>query len=346
LIFGGIARVFKYGNIVPFAMGLGLFQVGEFSFLIAREGINSGTLSEEGYSLALMTAVVTMALTPFTIRLAPVLYGQWREKFPREPLQTFNLPEVSLREHVVIAGHGRVGTFVAQLLEHLGQRFVVVENNPERADAARDAGYPVVFGDAAAEPVLEAAGVKKARLVIVTVPDPAGARLVVECVRRINPHVRIVARAAAVNQLEELEQLGVYEAVQPEFEAGLELGRQALSRLGFEAGEIQRFSDRIRREHYAPITDRSADKELPLRQASRMIETEWVRLPQGSVMVGKTIGELRIRSSIGVSVVAVIRGGEVLPNPGPEITFEADDVVGTLGTPDQRAAFRALAHGP
>jgi CPA2 family monovalent cation:H+ antiporter-2 len=63
--------------------------------------------------------VVTMSLTPFTIRLAPVLYGRWREKFPREPLQTFNLPEAGLREHVVIAGHGRVGTFVAQLLQHL-----------------------------------------------------------------------------------------------------------------------------------------------------------------------------------------------------------------------------------
>ena len=93
-----------------------------------------------------------MALTPFTIRLAPVLYGRWREKFPREPLRTFNLPESGLKDHVVIAGHGRVGTFVAQLLHRLKQSFAVVDSHPSRADAAMEAGYPVVFGDAAPDP--------------------------------------------------------------------------------------------------------------------------------------------------------------------------------------------------
>ncbi len=333
---------------MPFAVGLGLFQVGEFSFVIAREGVSAGMISGELYSIALTTAVITMVLTPFAARLAPTLYGRWRERFPREPLQTFNLPEMGLSNHVVIAGYGRVGTFVAQLLHRLEQRFVVVDSNPERADTARDAGFPTVSGDAAAEPVLEAAEVKKARLVIVTVPDPAGARLVVERVRGINPHVHVVARAAAVEQLEELVRLGVYEAVQPEFEAGLELGRQALLHLGLGAGEIQRFSDQVRHEHYAPVTDRSADEKLLLHlgRTLRMIETEWVRLPDNSAIVGKTIGDLQIRSSIGASVVAIIRGDEVLPNPGPEVAFEADDVVGVLGTPDQRAAFRALAHEP
>ena len=346
LIFGSITRAFGYGNIAPFAVSLGLFQVGEFSFVIAREGVSSGAISAELFSIALTAAVVTMSLTPFTIRLAPVLYGRWREKFPREPLQTFNLPEAGLREHVVIAGHGRVGTFVAQLLQHLKQRFVVVDSNPERADAARDAGYPTVFGDAAAEPVLEAAGVGKARLVIVTVPDPAGTRLVIERIRRIAPEVHVVARSATPNQLEELGRLGVYEAVQPELEAGLELGRQALSHLGVGASEIHRLSDQIRREFYAPVISYSADKELlsRLRRTSQMIGTEWIRLPENSPVVGKTLGNLRIRSETGVSVVAVIREEDLLPNPGPELIFEAGDVVGALGTPDQRATFRALAN--
>jgi CPA2 family monovalent cation:H+ antiporter-2 len=112
-------------------------------------------------------------------------------------------------------------------------------------------------------------------------------------------------------------------------------------------GEIQRFSDQIRRELYAPITARSADEELllQLQRTSRMTETEWVRLPEGSGMVGETIGELQIRGKTGASVVAIIRGNDVLPNPGPEIAFEAGDVVGGLGTPEQRAALRALAHG-
>jgi monovalent cation:H+ antiporter-2, CPA2 family len=176
------------------------------------------------------------------------------------------------------------------------------------------------------------------------VHDPAGARLVVERVRGIAPDVHVVARAVSQEQLEELGGLGVYEAVQPEFEAGLELGRQALSHLGIGAGEIQRISDRIRRELYTLVVGASRDGNLlqQLDRTSRMIETEWFHLPENGPVAGETIGEIRIRSKTGASVVAIVRGDEALPNPGPEVSFEAGDVIGVLGTPDQRAAFRKL----
>jgi CPA2 family monovalent cation:H+ antiporter-2 len=346
-IFGGITRVFGYGNIAPFAVSLGLFQVGEFSFVIAREGVASNAISQEIYSIALTTAVVTMALTPFATRLAQPVYSRWRERFPKEQMDTFNLPETGLRDHVVIAGHGRIGTFVARLLDRLDQEFVVIENNPGRSDEIREAGFPMVFGDAAAEPVLEAAGIGKARLVIVTMPDAAGVRLAIQRIKNMNPEVHIVARSVTTDQLEELRGLGVYEAVQPEFEAALELGRQALSHLGVGAGEIQRFSDRVRSELYAPVSGNGVSDDLlsQLRRTSRMIETDWTRVPEDSELRGRTIGELGIRSEIGVSVVAVIRGDEVIPNPGPEVSLEVGDVVGTLGTPGQRDAFREFVEG-
>jgi K+:H+ antiporter len=345
LLFAGLARGFGYGNIVPFAVGLGLFQVGEFSFVIARVGIDVGALSSRTYSLALTTAVVTMALTPFAARAAPLLYGRWREWFPVEPLKTVDLPETGLKDHVVIVGYGRVGSFVARMLRALEQPFVVVDLDPGRADAARESRLPVVYGDAAAEPILEAAGVREARLILVTVPDAIGARLVVERVRALKPGVHIVVRSTSVEQLEDLSRLGVYEAVQPELEAGLELGRQALVHLGIGAGEIQRFSDQVRQELYAPITDRSASGGLlsRLRRASKMIETDWIELPEYSPLTGKTIGELGVRARTGASIVAIVREESVIANPGPEVTIAPGDTVGVLGTPDQRAALRDLA---
>jgi CPA2 family monovalent cation:H+ antiporter-2 len=104
LIFAGTAQAFGYGNIVPLAVGLGLFQVGEFSFVIARVGLDAEAMSQRSYSIMLTTAVITMSLTPFAIRLAPALYGRLREQFPRESLRTFNLPDTGLRDHVVLAG--------------------------------------------------------------------------------------------------------------------------------------------------------------------------------------------------------------------------------------------------
>jgi CPA2 family monovalent cation:H+ antiporter-2 len=171
---------------------------------------------------------------------------------------------------------------------------------------------------------------------------------VVERVRSINPNVHVVARSTTVEQLAELGRLGVYEAVHPESEAGLELGRQALYHLGVAAEDIQRFADEVRRELYAPITRQGIDDDLyaQLRRASREIETEWIRLPESDSVVNKTIGDLQIRSSTGASIVAIVRGEEVMPNPGPEVALRAGDLVGVLGTPDQRTAFRALTNEP
>jgi CPA2 family monovalent cation:H+ antiporter-2 len=357
LIFGGLTKVFGYGNIVPFAVGLGLFQVGEFSFLLAREGISSDAISQKTYSLVLATAAITMALTPLAARLAPVLYGRYRRRFPREPLQTFNLPAGGLQDHAVVAGYGRVGSFVARLLDRLEKPFVVVEANPNRADEAKAAGFPTVYGDAVAIPVLEAAGIGGARLVVLTIPDALAARLAVERVRGLAPEADLLVRAESAGQLEDLGRLGVYEAVQPELEAGLELARQALARFGVAAEEAQTFADAVRRELYAPISGEEATREggdrlfARLRQASQTIEVEWVRLqgpekgegPTGRGLLGHTIGDLGVRSETGASILAVVREDEVIPNPGASLALQAGDAVGVLGTPEQRAAFRAIA---
>jgi monovalent cation:H+ antiporter-2, CPA2 family len=362
LIFGGLAKVFGYGNIVPFAVGLGLFQVGEFSFLIAREGISADAISQNTYSLVLATAAITMALTPLVARLAPVLYSRYRLRFPREPLQTFNLPAGGLRDHAVVAGYGRVGSFVSRLLDRLDKPFVVVEANPNRADEAKAAGFPTVYGDAVTVPVLEAAGIGGARLVVLTIPDAIATRLAVERLRNLAPTADLLVRAESAAQLEDLGRLGVYEAVQPELEAGLELARQALARFGVAAEEAQNFADGVRRELYAPISGEGAAREdgdnlfARLRQASQAIEIEWVRLPEGYApdtddlesptkrgLLGHTIGDLGVRSETGASILAVVRGDEVIPNPGADLVLQDGDAVGVLGTPEQRASFRTIA---
>ncbi|MDP9454717.1 MAG: cation:proton antiporter [Actinomycetota bacterium] len=348
VIFAGLARTFGYGNIVPFALGLGLFQVGEFSFLLARVGVEEGAISQGTYSIALTTAVVTMALTPFAAREAPRLYGLWRRRFPAAPMENIELPETGLEDHVVIVGYGRVGQFVARMIGGLDCPFVVIDAYPGRVDEAKNEKVPIVFGDATAEPVLEAAGVSEARLVVLTVPEPVVVRLVVERVRSMNPEVRIVARSTSQEHLEDLSSLGVYEAVQPELEAGLELGRQALLRLGIGAGEVQRFSDRVRRELYAPLMSDGDGRNVlhRLRRASEVIETDWIEVPEDGLLANRKIGELDIRARTGASVVAVVRDEDVAANPGPDFELAPGDLLAVLGTPEQRAAFSDLLLSP
>jgi CPA2 family monovalent cation:H+ antiporter-2 len=100
----------------------------------------------------------------------------------------------------------------------------------------------------------------------------------------------------------------------------------------------------VRRELYAPITRQGTEGDLlaQLGRASRQIETEWVRLTENSTLGGRTIGELGVRTKTGASVVAIVRDDLVVASPGPDDRFEAGDLVGVLGTPEQRASFVAL----
>jgi CPA2 family monovalent cation:H+ antiporter-2 len=133
--------------------------------------------------------------------------------------------------------------------------------------------------------------------------------------------------------------------VQPEFEAGLEITRQALLHLNISATEIQRFTDAVRREQYAPLYSRHDDYAtvVQLGSASRLLELNWVKLENDSPLAGHTIQALRIRSETGVSVVGVMRAGELHPNPAVEFRFAAGDMVAVMGDTQHLAAFQVMA---
>lgn len=187
LIFSTLSSVFGYGNVVPLAVGLGLFQVGEFSFVLARVGISTNSISNDLYALTLTTAIVTMVLTPLVSGLTAPLYALRKRWFKQEPLQSINLPETGLRNHVIIAGGGRVGQYVAQVLQRLELAFVIVEMDYRRVTQAKDENFPVIYGDASQEIVLEAAKVNQACLVLITTPAVITTQTIVDKVRHSNP---------------------------------------------------------------------------------------------------------------------------------------------------------------
>lgn len=344
LIFGTLSSLFGYGNVVPLAVGLGLFQVGEFSFVLARVGLGTASISDDLYNLTLTTAIVTMVLTPAVSGLTTPLYALRKRWFKREPIQTINLPETGLRDHVVIAGGGRVGHYVAQVLQHLELAFVMVELDYRRVAQAKQEGYPIIYGDATQEIVLEAAEVKQASLVLITTPAIIVTRTIVDQVRHLSPTVHIVARAEGIEQMQALHEHGVYEVVQPEFEAGLEITRQALLHLNIPATDIQRFTDTIRQELYAPLYRTYNDYQTitHLQNISRLLELNWVKLTANSPLVGKTIQELKVRSQTGATIVGIIHDGTLQLNPNTDYQFSTDDLVAVLGNSEQLAAFQAM----
>ena len=137
LIFGTLSRLFGYGNVVPLAVSLGLFQVGEFSFVLARVGLSTNSISNYLYALTLTTAIVTMFLTPLVSGLTTPIYAWLRQRRPREPLQSINLPATGLHRRLLIAGGGHVGYYIALVLQRLDLAFVVIELDYYRVERAR-----------------------------------------------------------------------------------------------------------------------------------------------------------------------------------------------------------------
>jgi CPA2 family monovalent cation:H+ antiporter-2 len=344
-ILGGLAYAFGYRNVVPLAVGLGLWQIGEFAFVLGRVGLTSGALSAEAFTLVLNTAVLSMVLTPAISGLTTPIYAWWRRRSGREPFQTINLPTGGLHDHVVIVGGGRVGRFTAQFLQRLTLPAVLIELDYRRFDQARQAGSAVVFGDATQEVVLEAASVGEARLVLVTVPIISVTEAIIEQVRRINPAARIVARAEGAEQLRHLQARGLAEVVQPELEAGLEMVRQSLLHMDYGVTEVHRVSAQLRQEMYAPLFGDDSDyqKLVQLGAAGQLFDFSWVEVAVGSAMDGRSIADLAIRTRTGATVVGILRDGQMITNPDPFAPIGAADLLAIAGTADQRRALEALA---
>jgi len=241
LLIGLLARAFGYGNMAPWIVGLGLSQIGEFSFVLARSGFSAKLLSPTAYSLALTCTILTMALSPLLSSLALPLGRAWRRwRKPGRPAAIIDLPKELLMGHAIVAGYGRSGRAVSRALHAGGVPFVVVELDHALFTMAVSNGMPAVWGDVTREEVLGAAQIAHARILVVTVPDRGSVHLTVQQARRMHPKVAVVARAAREGDVAELRALGVDAVVQSEFEGGVEMLRQTLMRCGRgdDAGQL------------------------------------------------------------------------------------------------------------
>ena len=344
IIFALLARIFKYGNVVPLAVGLGLFQVGEFSFVLAQVGVSTNSISHEVYSLVLTTAIITMFLTPIISGQTAHLYALSKRWFQHEPLDTINYPKSGLRNHVIIVGGGRVGFRIAQVLKRLSVPMLIIELDQLRVERAKHADIPVIYGNASHEVVLEAAETPSARLLIITSPEVVIAQAIVENARKVNSEIQVVARAPGVEFLEEFKKLNITEVVIPEFEAGLEMARKALVHLHIPAAKIQHYTESLRQDLFASLFSENEENEIleQLQWAEHQFDLQWMLIKPGSALVGKTIGESEIWTKTASSVVGIIRNDKLETSPDANFRFQANDRAAIIGTDSSRETFFQL----
>jgi CPA2 family monovalent cation:H+ antiporter-2 len=249
-------------------LGAGLAQVGEFSFILAEDGLELGIIEPAAYNLVLGTAVVTILINPLVWQIAERVIARVERRHdenavragPEPPVPgaaptsrtelAFESGDAERRPGVVVLGAGRVGRVVVQAVRNRGFRCVVVDRDDHRLSDVARMGAATIYGDAANNEILARCGLDRARVLIIAIGDPLTVRLAAERARRINPNLTIDARVRGRRAADELRAIGASRVADPEVEAALELARHALQRMGVSSTELGAIINGLRRDAY------------------------------------------------------------------------------------------------
>jgi monovalent cation:H+ antiporter-2, CPA2 family len=310
--------------------GVVVAQGGEFGFalliLLLRRELPDAAIVQP----LLAATVLSMVISPIVIRhnrlITRVLLresGSPQTAAMRENQATLAVAE---RDHVVICGFGRVGQNIARVLEQTGFEYIALDLDPYRIRQGRQAGDPVVYGDAAQGKVLENVGVAHASVVVITFANPEVSLRILRSVRELRTEVPILVRTQDDARLEELQAAGATEVVPETFEASLMLLSHLLLLMKLPVGRVIRTVNDIRSRRYGMLRQyfRDADAEQELHS---------VILPPHAWAVGRSIADLASQGS-KAAVSAVRRDGIVGREPGPDTVFKEGDVVVVYGTPE------------
>ncbi len=215
-----------YGGRTSGYVGVGMGQASEFMFIIAAEMFLLGNITHEFYSLLLSIVVVSIVVTPYFSRARGIFYDffsrfhipQIRHLIHPKSIHTLeNPPDEMLEKHIILFGAHRMGEKIVQYLRDRGEKFVVVERDPEIVKDLSRKGIYVRYGDAENDEILKKIFLTKAKLLILTIPYADVASFVVRKAKRFNKRVRIIARAHTEIDAERLYKAGADIVIIPEF---------------------------------------------------------------------------------------------------------------------------------
>ncbi|MBI3002434.1 MAG: cation:proton antiporter [candidate division NC10 bacterium] len=356
LLGGGSVLLLGYPVRSAILGGLALAQVGEFSFVLSKAGQGFGLLTEWGSSAFLSASVLTLLLTPFLIQAGPGLTDRLRvlerleRWFPGRRYREYTPEGLALKDHVIIVGFGLNGRHLARVLKQVGVPYAILEMNGETVRRMRKQGEPIYFGDVTSVEVLEHLGVSRARLLTVAISDPTAVQRAVRLAREANPKLYIVARTRYAVQVDDLYRLGADEVISEDFETSIEIFARVLRRYQVPRNVIGEQINQIRRERYEMLRDVAVPAETlrSLAGALGAVGVESFRLRADSPAVGRTLRDLDLRTQTGVTVIAVIREGQVRSSPDPAAPLAPGDTLVCIGAaPDiERAAALLVGEEP
>lgn len=333
--------------------GIALSNIGEFSFVLILAGQEFAFLSEFTTQVFLTVAVWTMAISPFLINASPRIADRFCGLPLPHKLKVGSEPEmvsapIALTDHLIIVGYGPNGRNLARVAGMEGIPYIIIDMNPDTVAEERKKGQPIFFGDAANPSILSHAGIEGARILAIVTNDPFSSRTITAMARKMNPGIYILIRTRFLRDIDQLREIGADEVIVDEFESSIEVISRVMRKYLAPRMAIDRVNSLIREDMYKifrqPLSVGGILSEIAIRIPQ--VEVETLQVAPDSLVKGKNLRELEVRTRYGVSVIAIDRGEEVIPNPAGEFILEPGDRLVVIGRSDQLAGFAAVVEGP
>jgi len=333
LLVAGLVRASGIETVTAWQTGLLLAVGGEFGFALLAIALGAGVIADATGQIALASVLLSIVLAPLLIRhshaIAVRLTPAHGERLEAAPAATTAGLAAALAGHVIICGYGRIGQSIANFLDEEDIPYVALDLDASRVREAHLAGEPVYYGDASDRTVLESVGIANARLLVIGHHDLPAALAVLDVVRSLRPGLPVMVRATDESQVDKLRAAGATEVVPETLEAALMITAHALLLLDVPLARVLRRIQEQRTGRYQLLREFIRGDAPNLDEDAPAVErVHPVVLPERSLAVGKTIGELDLP---GVTVTALVRKGERHLDPPAGTRLEPGDVLVLFG---------------
>jgi CPA2 family monovalent cation:H+ antiporter-2 len=321
----------KYPVRIAILAGIGLAQVGEFSFILGEYGFRLNLVPPELFNILISSTIITMILTPFLFKLAPKIAGQ-PGKFDLSKSKEKLIEEV--QNHVIIAGFGLNGRNLAHVLKETGIKYVIIEMNPDTVKKEKSKGENIIYGDIGNFEVLKSALIHKAKVLVIAISDRSTSRRAVKVARQLNPNLNVIVRTRFMRETDELVKLGADMVIPEEFETSIQIFRQVLEQYHVPINVIMQQVNLLRGESYKYL--RSEDrKEVSFAHIDELLTarlTDTFYINDENKFVGKTVGELNLRRKTDATIIAIVRKGTTITTPTAKEILQVGDTLVITGT--------------
>ncbi|MBI3406329.1 MAG: cation:proton antiporter, partial [Acidobacteria bacterium] len=327
--------------------GFTLAQVGEFSFVLLREGSRLSLITEAHYQIFLAASVITMVLTPSMIAASQPV-SRWFGRRAKHKEGHIHVAEKEhLHDHIIICGFGLNGQRLAALLDENQIPYVVLEMNHRTVRDARKRGVHIYFGDVSNPEILQIAGAVHARAIVFALSDAAILPRAISNARLLSRNVHVIARTKRVEDVAELREAGATDVIAEELEAWMEIVVRVLRLYGMPRELVAAQLIRLREGDYTMLREMPVPGQ-PIQHLAHLlpeVQVEMIFIIPDASAAGKTLREMEIPTKTGALVIAVVRYSDVTHNPSPDFLLEPGDQVLLIGTREQLEKTSKLFHG-